>query len=624
MGLDKNISMNRRARSFSLRRLLLGDPLTSAQIIHEKLTKVKALAVFSSDALSSVAYATEEILFVLAASSIYALNLSIPIAVAIAALLLIVGFSYHQTIHAYPEGGGAYIVAKDNLGPVFGLVAGASLQIDYTLTVAVSISAGVAAITSWLPVLLPYRAIIAVITVLLITLINLRGVRESASIFSVPTYLFIAGMLSLIGYGLIRWLFVGGLPQVQITQPIHADLTVQGITIFFVLRAFSAGCTALTGIEAISDGIPAFRSPAADNAGKTLLTMVAILTTMFLGITFLAHGIGAAPSGSETVLSQISRALFGRGPLYVAVQIATALILLLAANTAFSDFPRLSFFMARDSYMPRQMGNLGDRLVYSNGIVFLGVLASILIIIFKGETHGLLPLYAVGVFISFTLSQLGMVRRWLRLRLPGWKGHALINAIGGLATLVVFLIIASTRFLSGAWIVVMLIPLFVIVFLRIHLHYQQVATQLSLERYGALQRMRHPRVIMPIGGVHRGVLKALEFARSLSPDVTAVYVETSEQEGEKVRRKWERWGDGVRLVILPSPFRSIVGPLLDYLSQIEAQRQPHDIITVVLPQFVTARWWENLLHNQDAWLIRLALLFRRGYVVIDVPYRLSD
>jgi amino acid transporter len=615
--------MKMQTRSFSLRRLLLGDPIASSQLAHEKLTKVKALAVFSSDALSSVAYATEEILFVLIAAGSGALNISIPIALAIATLLVIVGFSYNQTIHAYPKGGGAYIVAKDNLGTVFALVAGAALIFSYILTVAVSASAGAAAITSWLPFTLPYRALLAVGAVVLITVINLRGMRESASIFSVPTYVFIAGVFSLIAFGVIRWMFMGGLPQVQTINPAHADLPLQGITLFLVLRAFSAGCTALTGIEAISDGVPAFRPPSAANAGKTLLIMIALLTTMFLGITFLANQVGATPSHTETVLSQIGRALLGKSPLYVGVQIATALILLLAANTAFADFPRLSYFMARDGFLPRQMGNLGDRLVYSNGITLLGVVASVLILIFRGDTHSLLPMYAVGVFISFTISQFGMIRRWLRLRLPGWRRSAVINTIGGTTTLSVFLIILITRFLQGAWIVIVLIPLFVATLFRIHLHYRQVAAQLSLERYGAPHRMRHPRVIMPIGGVHRGVLKALEFARSLSPDVTAIYVETSQEEGEKVRRKWEQWGDGVRLTCIPSPYRSMIGPMIQYLKSIEAERQPYDVITIVLPQFVPARWWENLLHNQNAWMIRLALLFREGYIVIDVPYHLS-
>ena len=612
------------SRAFSLRRLLFGDPLASSQLLHEKLGKAKALAVFSSDALSSVAYATEEILFVLAAASSAALGLSIPIALAIATLLLAVGFSYYQTIHAYPNGGGAYIVAKDNLGTTFALIAGSALLIDYTLTVAVSVSAGMAAITSWLPALLPFRAVLAVLAVALVTWINLRGLRESASIFAIPTYMFIFGMLALIGFGLLRWLSGGGLPDVEVIEPIHADIAVSGVTAFLILRAFSAGCTALTGIEAISDGVPAFKSPQADNAGKTLLVMIIVLTTMFLGITLLAREVGAAPSHAETVLSQIGRSLFGRGPAYIMIQIATALILLLAANTAFSDFPRLSFFMARDGYLPRQMGNIGDRLVYSNGIILLGLLASILILLFNGDTHGLLPLYAVGVFISFTLSQWGMVRRWFRLRSAGWRQNALINAFGGTTTLIVFSIILVTRFLSGAWIVIVLITLFSLVLTRIHRHYESVARSLSLDTFGPPVRMHNPRVIIPIGGVHRGVLKALAFARTLSPDVTAVYVETSDEEGKKVRERWARWGDGVRLEVIKSPFRSIAGPLIKYLNQLGEQRQPGDVITVVLPQFIPGKWWENLLHNQTAWPLRLALLFREGYIVIDVPYHLSD
>jgi amino acid transporter len=612
------------SQSFSLRRLLLGDPLASSQLIHEKISKVKALAVFSSDALSSVAYATEEILFVLAAASTAALSFSIPIALAIAGLLITVGFSYYQTIHAYPKGGGVYIVAKDNLGTGFSLVAGSALLIDYTLTVAVSVSAGVAAITSWLPGLISYRAILAVLAVAFVTWMNLRGLRESASFFAVPTYLFIAGMLSLLAFGFFRWLTLGGLPDVEVIEPIHADLAVSGVGAFLILRAFSAGCTALTGIEAISDGVPAFKAPEADNAGKTLLVMITLLTSMFLGLTFLAHEVGAAPSHAETVLSQIGRSLFGNGPLYIGVQIATALILLLAANTAFSDFPRLSYFMARDGYMPRQMGNIGDRLVFSNGITLLGVLASVLILIFNGDTHSLLPLYAVGVFISFTLSQFGMVRRWFRLRSHGWQRNAAINSLGGTATFVVLMISLTTRFLAGAWIVLVLIGFFTLTLLRIHRHYEGVAENLSLDNYGAPTRLRHPRVVMPIGGVHRGVIKALEFARSLSPDVTAVYVETSPEEGEKLRQRWDRWGDGVRLQVLKSPYRSIVGPLIQYLDKLGEERQPGDVITIVLPQFVPEHWWENLLHNQTAWPLRLALLFRAGYIVIDVPYHLGE
>jgi amino acid transporter len=612
------------SRAFSLRRLLLGDPLASSQLIHEKIPKVKALAVFSSDALSSVAYATEEILIVLAAAGTAFLGVSLPISLAIAALLLTVGTSYYQTIHAYPKGGGAYIVAKDNLGTIFALVAGSSLLIGYTLTVAVSISAGVAAITSWLPVLFPFRTIFAVAAVGLMTIVNLRGLRESATFFSVPTYLFIFFILGMLAYGLIRWISTGGLPQVEVAEPVHTSLALGGLSLFLILRAFAAGCTALTGIEAISDGVPAFRPPEAVNAGKTLLSMIGLLTTMFLGITFLANQVGAVPSHSETVLSQIGGALFGRGPLYIAVQVATALILLLGANTAYSDFPRLSFFMARDGFMPRQMGNLGDRLVYSNGITMLGLLSAFLIVLFGGDTHRLLPLYAVGVFISFTISQFGMVRRWFRLRPKGWRRNATINAVGGSVTLIVFMIILITRFVSGAWIVMVLLPFFAVILLRIHGHYKHVARSLSLEEYASATRPHNPVVIVPIGGVHRGVLKALGFARSLSPDVTAVHVETSSEEGQKVREKWEAWGDGVRLITLKSPYRSMISPLLQYLNQVRVERQRDDVITVVLPQFVPAHWWENLLHGQSAWLIRLALLFREDYIVIDVPYHISE
>jgi amino acid transporter len=612
-----------RSRAFSLRRFLLGDPLASSQLIHEKIPKVKALAVFSSDALSSVAYATEEILFVLAAAGTAFLSISLPISLAIAALLLTVGTSYYQTIHAYPKGGGAYIVAKDNLGTIFALVAGSALLIGYTLTVAVSISAGVAAITSWLPALFPLRTVIAVAAVGFITIVNMRGLRESATFFSVPTYLFIIFILGMLAYGIGRWGVTGGLPQVEITEPIHTEVALSGLSLFLIMRAFAAGCTALTGIEAISDGVPAFRPPEAVNAGKTLLSMIGLLTVMFLGITFLANQVGAAPSHNETVLSQIGGALFGRGPLYIAVQIATALILLLGANTAYSDFPRLSFFMARDGFMPRQMGNLGDRLVYSNGITMLGVLSAVLIVLFRGDTHRLLPLYAVGVFVSFTISQFGMVRRWFRLRPKGWRRNATINAVGGTVTLVVFMIILITRFVSGAWIVVVLLPAFALLLLRIHGHYQRIAQSLSLEAYTSANRPHNPVVIIPISGVHRGVLKALEFARSLSPDVTAVYVETSSAEGKKVREKWEQWGDGIRLISLDSPYRSTAGPLLEYLNQVRDERQRDDVITVVLPQFIPAHWWENLLHGQTAWLIRLALLFREDYIVIDVPYHID-
>lgn len=609
-------------RSFSLRHLLFGDPLATWQAKHERLTNAKALAVFSSDALSSVAYATEEILFVLLPAGMAGLSLSIPIAIAIAILLWIVGTSYYQTIHAYPQGGGSYIVTKDNLGDLPGLVAAGALLTDYVLTVAVSIAAGVSALYSFYPPLYPYRVYLGVAGIVLITIINLRGVRESGTIFAVPTYLFIGSILATLAVGFYRYL-TGQLHPITVAGAEVPITPTQAITLFFVLRGFSAGCTALTGVEAISDGIPAFKPPEAKNAGKTLLIMVTLLTTMFLGITFLAHQVGAVPTHEETVLSQIARAVFGEGVGHAIIQGATALILFLAANTAFSDFPRLSYFLARDRFMPRQFANLGDRLVYSNGIVTLGALASLLLILFRGDTHHLLPLYAVGVFVAFTLSQSSMVVRWWRLRTPGWQRSMFFNAIGALSTFIVLNVILITRFTRGAWIVAVLIPILVLIFLRIHRHYEFVASHLSLERFGSPPHIRRHRVVVPIGGVHRGVLHALHYARTLSPDVTAVLVDVDPTETQKVLQKWEKWGDGIRLKVLPSPYRSIIGPFLAYLDTLEAESLPQDMITVVLPQFVPARWWENLLHNQTALLLRMALIFRRGTVVTDVPYHLG-
>lgn len=609
-------------RPFSLRRLLLGDPLATWQAKHERISKVKALAVFSSDALSSVAYATEEILFVLIAAGAAGLSLSIPIAIAIAVLLWIVGASYYQTIHAYPKGGGSYIVTKDNLGTLPGLVAAGALLTDYVLTVTVSIAAGVSALYSYYPALYPYRVPLGVAAILLVTLINLRGVRESATIFSVPTYMFIASIFTMLAVGIYRQM-TGQLHPLPHTDAILAAGAAQSLSLFLILRGFSAGCTALTGVEAISDGIPAFKPPEAENAGKTLLVMITILSTMFLGITYLAHQVGAVPTHEETVLSQIARAVFGEGLGHAIIQAATALILFLAANTAFSDFPRLSYFLARDRFMPHQFANLGDRLVYSNGIIALGLLSSLLLILFHGDTHRLLPLYAVGVFTAFTLSQASMVVRWWRRRGRGWWRSMFFNAVGATATFVVLIVIVVTRFTHGAWIVIALVPVLVMGFLTVQRHYLKVAEQLSLERFGSPPHIRRHRVIVPIGGVHRGVLHALHYARTLSPDVTAVLVDVDPEETRKVVQKWQKWGDGIRLVVLPSPYRSIIGPFLEYLDRLDAERHPQDMTTVVIPQFVPAKWWENLLHNQTALLLRMALLFRRGTVVTDVPFRLK-
>ncbi len=614
-------------RKFSLRRLLIGDPLSTAQAIHERLTKVKALAVFASDALSSTAYATEEIMLVLILAGSQAIHLAWPLALAIATLLVIVAFSYEQTIHAYPTGGGAYIVTHENLGELPGLTAAAALLTDYVLTVAVSVSAGVAALTSAYPPLYPYRVALALFFIGLIMLLNLRGIRESGTIFAIPTYMFIAIMLAMLGTGLYRW-YVLKTTGVPLPMPPRIQYEAQqGLTLFLILRAFSSGCAALTGVEAISDGIPAFKPPEAKNAAQTLIAMASLLITMFLGITFLSYQFGIVPNEMthETLVSQLGRFIFGDGSvMYYLLQAATMLILILAANTSFSDFPRLSSILARDRYMPTQFGNIGDRLVFSNGIITLGLLSSALVVIFQGETTRLIPLYAVGVFLSFTLSQSGMVRRWFKLRTPGWQIKAAINGIGAFATGVVFLVFAATKFIYGAWMVLLWIPIFISFFLAVHRHYQDVARQLSLESTGSPPPIRRHRVILPIGDVHRGVLVALNYALSISDDVTAVYVETDPTKTEKILKKWEAWGNGVRLEVLPSPYRSLVHPLVRYVTRIDDRRRRDQVVTIVLPQFVPVKWWHRLLHNQTAILIHAAFLFRREVMVTDVPFHLHQ
>jgi amino acid transporter len=611
-------------RPSNLRRLLIGNPIETAMAKHERITKLKALAVFSSDALSSVAYATEEILFVLILAGTLGVRLIVPVAMGIVTLLLIVGTSYYQTIHAYPNGGGSYIVSKDNLGVLPGLTAGGALMIDYVLTVTVSVAAGVGAIYSAVPALLPYRVFLGILVIVVITLINLRGIRESATIFALPTYLFIITIFVLLGTGFYKMATGTLIALPVVTGEQTQSSPIQAITLFLILRAFSAGCTALTGVEAISNGIPAFKPPESDNAGKTLIAMITILSTMFLGISILSQAVHAIPQLNETVLSQIARGVFGTGLGYSLTQIATALILMLAANTSFADFPRLASLIAKDGFLPRQLTNLGDRLVFSNGIITLGILSIGLLVVFSGDTHRLLPLYAVGVFLSFTLSQSGMVMRWWRSRSPGWQRSIVINGIGAISTGIVLLVIAITRFTHGAWIVTVLIPCIVWIFLGINKHYKNVAAQLSLDRFGAPPAISRHRVIVPIGGIHQGVIHALHYAKSISPDVTAILADVDPVETAKIVEKWNRWGDGVRLEVLPSPYRSIIGPIHEYLDRLDKERQAHDMVTVVLPQFIPSHWWGNLLHNQTALLLRLSLIFRRGTVVTDVPYHIRS
>ena len=601
-----------------LKRVLVGPPMPLAQARHERLGKSIALAVFSSDAMSSVAYATEEILLILVLAGAAAAHLANPIAVSIAGLLIIVAISYQQTIHAYPNGGGSYIVAHDNLGTVPGLVAAAALLVDYVLTVAVSVAAGVAAITSALPSLQGYKVVLGVLFVAAIALANIRGVRESGRIFAVPTYFFIVSFGVLLVGGFYR-MVTGTLEPV--TEPPPAAM--EALTWFLVLRAFSSGCTAMTGTEAISNGIPAFRAPESRNAAITLAWMAGILATLFVGLTVLASALHVLPSDTETVVSQIARRVFGSGLLYYLIQAATALILVLAANTSFADFPRLSSLLARDRFVPRQFATLGERLVFSNGILVLAGFAALLLVAFRGETHALIPLYAVGVFISFTLSQSGMVHYWWTRRGPGWRHRLAINGTGALATGIVTIVIAATKFTHGAWIVVIVIPMLVVTFLAMHRHYEEVAEALTLEGLEGPPEFQHT-VLVLVGDVHRGVVRAVQYARTLAPNATvrAVYVETDPGRTAKLEEKWGAWGLGVPLVVLTSPYRSLLRPLLDYIDHIQA-RGDDQMVTIVVPEFLPRRWWQHVLHNQTALLVKGALLFRKNTVVADVPYLLK-
>jgi amino acid transporter len=604
-------------RLHRLKRFVVGTPLPTVQSRHERLGKPTGLAVFASDALSSTAYATEEILLVLALAGSAALGYSLPIGIAICVLIAIVVSSYRQTIMAYPQGGGAYIVTKDNLGTYPALVAGAALLIDYVLTVAVSVAAGVAAVTSAVSPLFPFRVWLCVVAVVVVAVANLRGIRESGKLFAAPTYLFIGSLFGMLLYGSLGAIF-DFIPEAPFTPPSPG---LEGLGLFLILRAFSSGCAALTGVEAVSDGVPAFKPPEATNARTVITWLGIILITLFFGITMLANDLGITPREDETVVSQLARRIFGTGLLYYEVQAVTMMILLLAANTSFADFPRLSFFLARDRFIPRQFGTQGDRLVFSNGILILGGLAALLLVGFRGDTHALIPLYAVGVFISFTLSQASMVRRWLQLRGAGWWWRAGINGLGALATGGVMFTIAVTKFTHGAWIVVLLIPFLVFVFLAVHHHYEEVARQLSMDGMEPPPPINHT-VLVLVGDLHRGVLKAIQYAQSLSPSAKAVFVETDTERTHRLEEKWGKWGMGLPLIVLASPYRSLLGPLREYIDHLQ-EHDDHHMVTVVLPEFIPARWWQNLLHNQTALLIKGALLFRKNVIVTDVPYHLK-
>ena len=606
----------------SLKRVVVGRPIASYQAGHHKFGIFGGLAVLSADALSSVAYATEEVLRVLMIGGLAAMTFSQPISILIAILLIAVAFSFRQTIFAFPGGGGAYVVTRDNLGPVAGLTAAASLLIDYTLTVAVSITAGVSAITSAFPSLHVGKTWLSLVFLTLLTFGNLRGLKESARLFGVPVYAFLTVMLGLILTGGVRAMTgsVEPVPPTDVLPTYNAGL----ITTFLLLTAFANGCTALTGVEAVADGVPMFKEPPAKNAATTMVMMAGLGVTMFVGLTFLAHAYQIVPSETETVVSQLARGVFGgRNLFYFAVQMATMLILILAANTAFAGFPTLASIVARDRYMPRQFANLGDKLSFSNGIVALSLGAALLIIVFGGDQHRLIPLYMIGVFLSFSLSQTSMFLRTTRMREPGWRLSAGISGFGALLTSIVLVIVVLTKTLDGAWIVIALLPVLVTVFKLTRTHYESVAAQLSLANVEVDTTPHGHIVIVPIGGVHRAVIEALRYASALAKDVRAVYVNVNPESLVQLKKDWPTWGSHVKLVVLQSPYRSMTEPLLDYIDRMEKEH-PDDYITVVLPEFVVKHWWHHLLHNQSALTLKAALLFRPRVVTTSVPFHLKQ
>jgi amino acid transporter len=621
----------------SLQSRLIGNPLSTADAPHQTIGRAIGMAVFASDALSSTAYATQEILVILAAAGTVAFGLAFPISIAIVALLSIVAISYEQTIHAYPDGGGAYIVARDNLGSMPAEIAAAALLTDYILTVAVSISSGVAQLVSAYPELFSYRVIIAIAMVMLIMLVNLRGVKESGFTFAIPTYFFISMMFLTVGIGFFRHI-TGTLGTVIDPPEIEMLRSLQPITLFLILHAFSSGTTALTGVEAISNGITAFREPRSRNAGITLIWMAVILGTLFLSITYLSGQIGAVPSEAETVISQLARTIYSsRNLFYLLMITATTIILIMAANTAYADFPRLSAMVAKDGYLPRQLTFRGSRLVYSRGIVTLAIIASVLILIFQASVTALIPLYAIGVFLSFTLSQAGMAHRWWKSgRLkpseeivekgstvthdPKWQLKMVINGFGSICTAVVMMVFAVTKFEDGAWIVLVIIPALVFSFLAVHKHYINIAKKLTLEDFGSPRLIVRHRVILLISSVHRGAIHALNYARSISDDVTAVHVSIDPVDAAKVQEKWMQWGSGTRLVILDSQFRLLVEPILEYVENVADRSQPGEVITVVVPHFVSSGPVAGILHANTAEWLRQALIHRPGIVIVEVPY----
>lgn len=608
------------------RRVLFGARIPTAREIHERIGVFKGLAVFASDNISSSAYATEEIMRVLVLAGAGALTLTMPTTIVICVVLAIVVASYQQTIYAYPNGGGSYIVASDNLGPAAGLVAAGALLTDYVLTVSVSIAAGVAALTSIFPGLFDIRVALGVAFVVLICLGNLRGLRESATVFAIPTYAYLVAIFGLLGYGMYL-LATNALP-VYVAPAEWQPTVAEPLGLLLILRAFASGSVALTGVEAVSNGVPAFAPPESKRAQRVLILMGTSFGLIFLGISVLAGRIGILPDPTEaqTIISQLTALLVGEGtPFHYFVQISTALLLVLAANTAFADFPRLSSILAKDGFMPRQFAYRGDRLAFSIGVIVLTVLASLLIVGFEGSVTNLIPLYTIGVFVAFTLSQAGMVRHWWRLRATerAWQVRALFNGVGAIATAIVAVVVGFAKFALGAWMVLVLIPVLIAVMWGINRHYRSVRDALTLERADTPLPSMTPRVIVPVSRLDRSTLYALSFARAIAPDVLAVHVAEGPSEAEEMKRRWERWGGEVPLAIVESPYRVLIAPLVAYIDAI-GQQDPSRTIVVVLPEFVPRHLWEYLLHNMSAIRLKLRLFSRRNTIVADVPYHVDQ
>jgi amino acid transporter len=613
-----------------LKAIAIGRPLHSEQEIGERLSKTKALAIFSSDAISSSAYATEEIVlaFILAGAGAYALNFSLPVAMAIAGLLAVVAFSYRQVCIAYPTGGGSYSVSKANFGRLASLVAASALLIDYNLTAAVSTSSAVEQIVSAVPSLDHVRVLIGVSAIGLITLANLRGVREAGNIFALPTYLFLFSALTMIALGVYRIVVLGEAGSPPPPEIVRATtLTAGSVGPLILLRAFASGAVALTGTEAIATGVPAFKPPESRNAATTLLVMATILATLFVGITFLATHFGTYPieNPRQTIVAQVAQRVYGDSIGFYAFQGFTALLLFLAANTSFAAFPRLSAVLATDGFFPRQFSFRGDRLAYSMGIVLLGLIAASLVFVAGGSTHVLIPLYAVGVFIDFTISQAGMIRHWLRTRPRGWRYRLGVNAVGCVVTGVVAVVVTSVKFVNGAWFVVVLIPTLVGIMLFVRREYDAQAAELHVrDDLVFVGPAREERVIIPVNGINRAVVQAVNFGRSIATDVRAVFVTEDGDEGEKLRLRWERQLPNVPLVIVESPYRAIVSPVVAYLDVLDKAwppEKPQPITIVVLPEYVARHWWDRLLYNQQARRLKEALVGREHTVIADVPYR---